>query len=916
MFSFRFSPATTWTGLFVTAMLLFVACDMPTSGPSLETETGLNTPVVVNKTFSLLGGDKSRHEPLIDTTTSQFDSLFTVSGSDQSLSIEEEVSSFDIGSLDQALDEATEGVGADTSFAESVIQGSDLATQSVNTGFLQENGVPPPTSPAEETVQLLETTIPFPPGLLKIPEFGVANIDADRVKSGTLTGETSFGGTTVNMMTFTLFNDSSNPTTLTDGNGNPPRVKIRDENGDIIANKSFGATVGAGDSESVGVGVEGETLGENSELVLVIDGHDQNDELTVELSSLRYQKATLGGVDQVKVTATKPDLSTRGTSSSQFAGIEMRSGTLQLSVANNLLFPVEIDTLLLENNLQGSALPDSFSTLDVLRTSGTIPSEATETFEIDLGNKGIASSIDATLKGSLAQSSSTVTISADGNVELSANGSLPVEAMYFWPDGEQLQTQAQFEVQQDRISFDQPGDFAELNGGTLALDNFVSELTVGFESFKVSFADIRNPPYDPGTPLTVEFSVGAESNPEIDDVDLTDLRLSPTGNVMDVDLKGILETIPPSNRTSSTLRVVRFEDEVRTDVSVANLDVRALKAKVNPFSIDVTEDANNDGKLDLSDPNEATQASFDGFDGIAESVDGLEVAGSKLKFHITTDVGTDAQLYAALQGRDGTSRTFLAGTGTEKSVSSTSPMGDDFVVGSSSIANENLIQFGIDGVPTGDPVTDPVSDSVKLTNTNSTVDNFVSSLPTSLRFIAQARLTGDDNNRIRLRRPLTFDAGLSVSVPVKVNGSFVVEDTMDADFSALEDATDPKEDVTVSTAKLQVAYTNGIPLGADAQFVALDDSGTEVVSLPGEGETVRLRPAPKAEDGTASGARTGTATLDLSTEEIRDLAKGRQLRLLLTMDQTDSGGPATLRATDTIDLALKTKVEASVGVGN
>ncbi|PSQ88150.1 MAG: hypothetical protein BRD30_07605 [Bacteroidetes bacterium QH_2_63_10] len=111
-------------------------------------------------------------------------------------------------------------------------------------------------------------------------------------------------------------------------------------------------------------------------------------------------------------------------------------------------------------------------------------------------------------------------------------------------------------------------------------------------------------------------------------------------------------------------------------------------------------------------------------------------------------------------------------------------------------------------------------------------------------------------------------------------------------------------------------YTNGIPLGADAQFVALDDSGNEVVSLPGEDGTVRLKPAPKAEEGAANGTQTGTATLDLSTEELRDLAKGRQLRLVLTMDQADDGGPATLRATDTIDLALETKVDASVSVND
>ena len=912
MSSLNFSHAAIWGSVFTIALLLLGACDVPTSAPSLETDTGLNSPVVVNKTFSFLGGEAGPHEPLIDTTTSQFDSLFTVGASDPSISIEEEVSSFDIGSLGEALDEATEGVGADTSLSEAVIQGSGLATQDVEANFGYENGVPPPTSSQEATVPVAQDTIPFPPGLLAIPEFSGASIEADTVKSGTLTGETSFEGTAVNLIAFTLFNDGTNPTTLTDGSGNPPAIKIRDENGDIVASKSFGAPIGPTESESVDVGVEGETLGENSELVLVIDGNDPEDELTVELSPLRYQKVTLDGVDQVKVTTSK-DVSTRGgTGGSQFAGIKMRSGTLQLEVDNNLSFPIKIDTLLLENNLQGSTLPDSFPDFDVFRDSGPIPSGATETFEIDLGDKGIASGIDVTLTGALAQSDNMVTISANGSLDASASGSLPIEAMYFWPDGEQVHANGTFEVQQDRISFDQPTDYVELSGGTLALDNFVSEPQVGFESFKVSFADILSAPYGPGDSLTVEFPVEAGTDPKVDDVDLSDLRLSPTGNVVDIHLQGILGTIPPSNRTASNLRVVRFADEVRTDLSVGGLNVRAVKAGVNPFSVDVTQDANDDGRLDLSDPDEASQASFGNFGGISGSIDGLEITGSELKFRVTTDVGSDAQLYAALQGREGSSHTFLAGTGDGKSVPPTSPLGDDLFEGSTPIAKENLIQFGIDGAPTDDPATT----SIPLTNENSTVDDFISTLPTSLRVVAQARLTGDDDNRIRLRRPLTFDASLSAAIPVQIKNSFVVQDTIDADFSALEDVTDPTKDVTVSSAELRVSYANGIPLGANARVGVLDEEGSEVVALPGEESTVRLKPAPKADDGTASGAESGTAVLDLGTQELRDLARGRQLRLRLALDQAAEGGAATLRATDTIDLSLEAKVEASVQVNN
>ena len=907
-----------WIGILVVIPMLLWACDIPTSGPSLETETGLNTPVVVNKTFTFLGGPESQNEPLIDTTTSQFDSLFTVAESDQSLSIEEDVSTFDVGSLDQALDEATEGVGADTSISETVIQGSDLATQNVDVDqFREENGRAGPTpAPDPVTTPVGNTTLPFPAGLLAIPDFQVASVDADTVRRGTLTPEESFEGTTVNQLTFALYNDPFNPTPLTDGSGNNngPTIRIEDATGALVASADFANPIQAGDTDTLTVNMAGKTLGKESQLNLIVDGSDQDpeDELTLELSPLRYQEATLEDNLKVDVTATRTGLSTRGSGGSQFAGIETRSGTLQLEVTNNFQFPVQIDTLLLGNNLQNTpALPDTFRALDALKSAESIAAGATQTLEIDLADRGIARSIDVRVRGGLADDRNVLTAAAGDNIEVSVSGDLTIGAMFFWPDGEAVQAGGTFDFEQDRISFDRAEDFVELDAGTLALNNLVSEPTVAFDSFILSFPDIRGDDYGPEDSLTVAFSVPAESNPEVEDEPLSGLRLSPTNNVVEYNLQGTLETI--SNQTAENLRVIRFADEVRTDVSVSNLDVRALETSVSPFSVDVTEDANGDGQLDLADTAEATQESFEDFDDIADKVDGLELEGSELNFQVTTDVGTDAQLYAALQGQNGDNRTFLAGIqGSSNHVPPSAPLGDDFVRGNVSIARDDLVRFGVEGAPTDDPVTR----SITLTNENSTVDDFLSTLPTSLRFVAQARLTGDNNERIRLRRPLQFDAGLSVMVPLKLSNSFVVEDTIDADFSSLDDITDPTKDVTVSSAELRVKYANAVPLGAEARFVVLGENGNEVLTLPGENDTVALQPAPKNDNGTSDGAQSGTTTLDLSEQELRDLSDGRSVRLLLTMNQVQDGTAATLRATDTIDLSLEAKVKASVSVND
>ena len=905
--------AVLWSTLTVLVLVGVVACDVPSSGPSLETETGVNGPVVVDKTFLFLGGPESTEEVLIDTTTSDFDSLFTVSETDQTLSIEEEVSSFDIGSLDQALDEATEGIGTTTSIAESIVEDSDIASQDVSVEITEENEIPPPSPADSVSTPFQDGTLPFPSELLAIPDFEVTTVTADSIRQGTLTAEPTFEGDPVNRITFRLENAPGTPPLTDRGGRGSPTITLRDNAGEPIGTEAFSdGPIAEGETASITLPVAGETLGQNAEVELSVAGNDFQDRLKTVLSPLRYQQAILADVDAVNVSATRTGISTRGgEGASAFAGIAVRTGTLELDLTNNLSFPVQADSVVLENRAS-AVLPDSFPALNVFETTAEIPPGGTETISIDLDGRGISEEIDLRVRGSAPGPPDPIEASTDGSIAVSARGTLTVDALYFWPDGEQLQAQGAFSFEQDRLSFEQQGDFVELTNGTLALNNFVSEPDVGFEPVTLSFPGIRKPPYGPGDSLTVSFSVPPASTPSIDDEDLSDVRILPTGNELQYGVSGALERIPEADRSADNVRVIRFADAVRTDVSVADLEVRALEGRVTPFSVDVTEDANGDGALDLADDQEASQESFGDFEDVVGRVEDVSLVGTQLDFRITTDAGTDAQIYAALRGEGGTRPVYLAGKG-DNGVGAQDPLGDALVRGGAPVAREDLIQFGVEGAPTDDPVTRIVS----LTDENSTVDNLASALPTSLRFVAQARLTGDDNNRIRLRRPLQFEAGLSARIPLRLDSTFQVRDTIDADFSDLEDVTGGDDDVTVSGAELRVKYENAVPLGADVDFMILDNAGTEVLTLPSGNETVRLQPAPKSDNGTAASGRPGRTTLTLDAQEVRALAQGRRLVLRASLDQNGEQGtdpPAVLRASDTIQLSLEAKVNASVQI--
>lgn len=915
--------------VFVVALVLVVGCDLPTGGPSFKTETELSAPVVAEKTFSFLGGPRSPHEPLIDTTTATFESIFRVGTQPEpSLFVRETVRSFDVGALDRALEEATQGIGVETTVSEPVLRGTDLATQSVDlterrsTGTLEspEFRVTGPIGPPNNSEDTLRVS--FPTDEIPSPRSETFRLENATFGAARLTRETTHGGARVNHVVYILQNGDDASRRLTDGDGNAPRIRLETGDGTQIAAKRFDRPVAPGTSERVTLRVAGARLDRDTEAVLTVVGGDpRDDSLRTEATRFRYREVTFQNVDRPRFQPDVTTVAPFGKAEIRVAGGTVRDGTLRMEVRNDFSFPVTFETIRL-TNAAGSLdpLPSDFPRLDVSESTGTLqPGEQTE-LDVDLAGRGISDAVDLALSGSAEIAGDQLTVSSNSGVELSAQGELSVDNLYFWPDGEQVRTGGAFDVETGRLQFEAPSDFVELEAGTLAFDNLVSEPEVAFDRLRVSLPGLRRPPYASEDSLVLRFvedprgrfefsPIGVDDPPRDIAVDVGDLRLSPTGNRVDYHLHGVLETV--GTPTADNVRLLRFEDAVSADVSVSDLDVRALEAGVTPFSVPVTPDANGDGRLDLSDDAEASVVSIEGFDTFAGSIDGLQLDGGRLTFTINTDAGSDAQLYAALQGRQGKTSTFLAGRG-DRSVSADDPLGDDFYRGGRRIAAQNLIQFGVQGA-SADRV---VSQSVTLTDANSSVDDFISALPSSLRFVAQARLTGDSENRIRLRRPLTFDAGLDVEVPVRFEDSFTVRDTVDADLSSLADVTAPDSgDVTVSTATLSVDYTNRLPMGANLRMTVLDGSGASVLVLPGESESLQIGPAPKGEDGTARDANSGTVTLDLSESEVRTLAQGTQIRLRLGIDQREDGPPATVRATDTIQLSLRARVKATVAVG-
>lgn len=905
-------------------------CDLPTAAPSVDTHTSLRAPLLADKTYAFLGG-AGEHEPLVDTTRTALDSLLAVGDADRTVYVEQEVGDFGVATLPGVLDKAARGLGGDTTLSGTVDPGSPLVTQSVHAAVERTNG--PLTSPGRATSTPLpapsdvhRATTPFPVGeVVSPPQTPVVDARGSTVEAVRLAD-----ASTTNRVAFTLKNGTPQGTPLTNGTkGEAPAIALRnDRAADPLALTAFGeGPIRAGETRTVVVDVSGARLGPGTTIELRVDRADRNDVLTTDTQAgLRYETATLSEPRQIDVSITATGVPTPAPTASRFASLYVRDGALDVRVDNDLSFPVRVDRLALENSADARALlPDAFPALGVSWGEGApldVPAGASGTRSAELSGRGLARRVDVTLQGRPA-TGGTVTLRADGQIRVAGSGTPTLSKMHFWPAGERVGTEGRLAFGDTYVAFERADDFVALDAGTLRLRRLENNLGVAFDSLTLSVPDIRRPDangdgrrYGPGDSLAIRFverpagpfaveALGRGASRRSETVPMDGLRALPQGNALTYHLQGTLETVPDT--TKEHLRLLRIGKGIRGTLSVVQLDVRALRGRVRPLTVNVTPDADGDGRLDINDDAEARTASFRSFRRFANQVEGLRPEGGQFTLSVETDLGLDTRLYGALRGQNEAGARFLAGKGAQR-VSASDPVADDFEQAGTPVGADRLLQLDVEKGPAGTVVRRRLT----LTDAHADVDAFLAQLPTHVRFVGKTRVEG---GRTHLQRPVRLDVGVGVRLPLSFDGDFVYRDTLGADLSGLAALTDPDKTVSVSSARLQVQYATEIPVGFEGTLVVLDADGTRSLTLPADGRTLTLKPAPKTDAGTAAGARKGTMTLDLSADEVRSLARGDRVRLRLRMHQQDQGPAVRVRADDTIRLSLTADVDATVRVG-
>ena len=904
-------------------VLILSSCDIPTEGPDFSVSTSVKAPLILDRTFVLLGPDDSRYTALIDTTQSSFDTLFTVEPSTSRLLINQELDELDIGDLDdliQEIDLDPISVGVSIGSLESQEFETDTFGDEVGLFISPEiNMGAAPVNPTVESYPIGSVLVP--------PSVDLINLSGVTVESVRLSDATD----NVNQFEFTLANNLASGT-LTDGLGNPPMVILeRDDNGTTIeiAQVQFPSSPAPGQTSQVTMPIDGALLTADAVYRLQVsttegDTPMTNDPTGVEITTLvrPLQYAETGVTDipaQSDIDASGDELSLAG--DTDFSGMTAAGGNTTINVQNNLPFDVTLTEITVRNlNDVGEVVaPSTMIDLNDLPpgTSTNIPEGQSVDLTFPLAGAAISSSIQVdVLASSPGKNTSSVIGETDG-LYTTVVGLIEVDDLFFIPEAEVFTSNGNLEIAVDDVSFESGQEYVELESGTLMIEEITNQMGLNMDMLRFSLPGFRVAPYTEADSLVIEFA-GSTNNAEalqfsqlsgettLSDIpiDLSGVRIYPVNNVANYNVFAVSEAGEPTS--------LNVADQIIASLAPQSLQVSKVSAIMSPTSIDLTEDSNGDGLLEVMNDNEAEVMDLGSLDALSEyDMDEFSFNGTQFTFNIDTNLGADIVFYAAMVGvkADG-EQVFLKGTN-EFAVTAGDTLASSFVLNGSPVNPENLMKFVIPGASSAEQVETKI---VEINSTNSNIDEFISSIPEEFRYVGKGLVQGSNGGLVELQKPFTIAANISAGIPLSFSGSFGIDESFEADLSSLEDLTEQDSDVTINEGTLMLEYTSGLPVGVDLSVEFLNDSGQIVATMPDSaGTTFQLAPASVNDAGMATTTTTDLLEIGVSEDQLRAMSAGTEARLNLRVN-TNDGVPATLRSTDTIQIRLLGKFDITVAV--
>lgn len=645
-------------------------------------------------------------------------------------------------------------------------------------------------------------------------------------------------------------------------------------------------------------------------------------EITTLVRPLEYADTGVSDVPaQSDIDASGDALSLGG--DTEFSGIIAAGGAITINIANNLPFDVTLTELTARNlgDVGTVTAPSIMFNLDDLAagTSRTIPAGASSDLTFPMAGKVISSEIEVDVLASSPGTSSSTVISDSDGLFTTVTGIVEVDELFFVPEAEEFTSNGILDIDVDDVSFESGHEFVELESGTLLIEEITNEMNMDMETLRFSLPGFRLPPYSPADSLVIQFE-GSTQNPagfqysqltgqttlENIAIDLAGVRIYPIDNQANYNVFALSEEGQPTS--------LNIADQIRASLAPQNMQISRVEAIMSGTAIDLTEDANNDGVLEIMSNAEAEVMDLGSLSELNEyDLEGFQFNGTQFTFNIDTNLGADIVFYAAMVGIDGDGNPIYLQGQNDFAVSSGDTLAQDFVFEGSPIEPQNLIKFTIPGSPSVDQV---VTQVIEINQTNSNLDEFISSLPEEFRYVGKGLVQGSSGGLVQLQKPFTMEASIGAGIPLSFTGAISADETIDADLSSLEDLTDPDAEVAINQGNLELAYENGLPLEVGVQVDILDEWGQTLITLPdSSGASYALHAAPSDEAGLSTGTTPGTLEISVTEEQLKTMSRGQQAQLRFQLD-TNEDTPATLRASDTIQISLVGQFDLTIQVND
>ncbi|MCH8496416.1 MAG: hypothetical protein LAT57_12405, partial [Balneolales bacterium] len=609
-----------------------------------------------------------------------------------------------------------------------------------------------------------------------------------------------------------------------------------------------------------------------------------------------------------------------------FVNAEVEQGTLRITFTNESQIPLVIDELIFYNAVAFRAKNTGrfFDTgSEVGRINNvTIPPKSMATEELDIAGRGISNRMLYDGLASSPGTSDAVEVNAADLIITSITGEVTLSSATAILDAQDFVSSGTIEINDDEFILSRPEHYIEIENGILNFASIINNIDLDIDTLVISFPDIRVPgaSYGIEDSLVIRF-VGsdrikrrASNTVASKQFSLAGHRIYAIDNKIEYNVYAITES---TRGTTDEERVVQSTDILEANVEIENLTISRAFGNAVVKTIRLNDEPDTgDTSLDLFNDNVAQITNIEDFEELSRRISNIQFFNPSLNLTYSSNIGVDADIYAAILGvNESGDHVMLTGrNNSDFQVSSSDTVGGFFNNGTL-VPPSDLVKFRITAQ---DDINSNVQQrTVSFSSENSNVDDFLSNLPTSIRFVGKALINPQSEDGF-LINPIDFSTTMGIDVPLNFatgDNPGVTRDTLDVDLSDL-----PKDgdDIQFTSARMLLNYTNNLPLELEVEMQFLDENYQLVTQAPFPGRAndgpYVIGPAEvSSETAFATQSNTGVLIFNLDEDQLRQLNKTKYLALEIKFSST-RGEEVKIRATDTFKIGLNAEFSNNIRV--